>query len=170
MNKKQIQEITKVLEGSDSSRQVEVIKGMRASGDPQLVSPMLDLLGRTEDNELIATIVQLLNDLRDEYAIEPLVKAVTERKGGIQFKYVVAACWQNRLDFSDYLDVFVEVLMNENYETAIEAFTVIEESLEDTTKEQLTNYHHAVKEAFINTEEQKRPLVKELLKSMEGYI
>lgn len=170
LNKKELQEITKVLEGENTQEQIEIIKKVRASGDERLISPMLDLLGRTADNELIATIIQLINDLRDQQAVEALVKAVSERKGGIQYKYVVASCWQNRLDFSNYLDVFIDVLMQENYETSIEAFTVIEESFENVDQEQLKQYHFATKEAFINTAEQKRPLVKELLKSIEAYL
>ena len=35
-------------------------------------------------------------------------------------------CWESAIDFSEYLDVFVDMLINEDFITALEASTVIE--------------------------------------------
>lgn len=40
---------------------------------------------------------------------------------------LTAACWECGLDFSDYLDDFVTLAIEGNYETTLEAMTVIQE-------------------------------------------
>jgi len=170
LSKKEINEKVAVLEGSNEESQLQTVDSMRKNGDAQLIYPMIDLLGRTNNNQLIGSIIGLLNDLHDPSAVEPLVSAVEKRAGGEQFKWVVSSCWQNRLDFTPGIEVFMDVLHKDDFETAIEAFTVIEETLENLNQEQLKACHKLAKTVFINTTETKRELVNELIKSIESFM
>ena len=41
-------------------------------------------------------------------------------------KRLLTACWQNGLDFSTFLPVFIDLIIHEDWEIAFEAFTVID--------------------------------------------
>lgn len=41
-------------------------------------------------------------------------------------KEILTACWQNGLDFSAFLPVFIDFIIREDWEIAFEAFTVID--------------------------------------------
>jgi hypothetical protein len=57
---------------------------------------------------------------------------------------ITTACWENGLDYKNYFPVFVDIVINEDWETGFEAFTVIEnmENYPDTG-----NYRHIRKKS-----------------------
>jgi len=50
---------------------------------------------------------------------------------------MLTICWQSRLDFSGSLDVFFEILVDGDYQTSIEAFTVIESAMMNLNREEI---------------------------------
>ena len=77
---------------------------------------------------------------------------------------VIAIFWQSRLDFSNYLPVFVRVFIKEDYQTAIEAFTVVESSISNMSIEIQHECMDILKTAEGSITRLKRPLYEELIK------
>jgi hypothetical protein len=82
---------------------------------------------------------------------------------------MVAGCWQSGLDFSKYLRVFAGLFIQSDYKTALEAFTVIEESLVNADQQIIQDCIHYLKDAECMVSDDKLPLFKELRKVVEGF-
>jgi hypothetical protein len=93
-----------------------------------------------------------------------LAEALQEKKYvGIR-KPLATACWQNGLEFKDYLPVFVTLVIEEDFETGFEAFTVIE-SMEKYPEESIIlEAENLIHESLDSADEQKRYFLYEILK------
>ncbi len=78
--------------------------------------------GRRGKNE----IENILGTIKDKNSAPLFVEALQNEKYKPVQKSILMACWQNGLDFSLFLPVFVDLVITEDWETAFEAFTVIE--------------------------------------------
>jgi hypothetical protein len=56
-----------------------------------------------------------------------LIDAISSAKNSAQRKILISACWESGIDFSDHFMYFAELVLNGDFETSLEALTVIEE-------------------------------------------
>jgi hypothetical protein len=82
---------------------------------------------------------------------------------------LVAACWQSGLDFSKHLRVFAGLFIQSDYKTALESFTVIEESLDNASETEIYDCIRFLKEAECMVTDEKLPLFHELVKVVQNY-
>lgn len=169
LTQKQILEISHKLFSTNTSVIIETIGEIRKIGEVQLIEPLIEVADKTKDPEVREAIFSLLADLRMQEAVEPLVIAVNNRKCLKNFPQFLGKLWQNKLDFSAHIPVFLKVMLNENYESGIEAFTIIEESLEHCSHDKLHEVHQQVKDSILKAPEHIKPLFSELLKSVGEY-
>ena len=76
-------------------------------------------------------------------------------------------CWESAIDFSEYLDVFVDMLLNEDFITALEASTVIENLGGKIPEEKI---HIAIKRLQANSDENKNFLLEDTLLHLEELL
>jgi hypothetical protein len=69
---------------------------------------------------------------------------------------VISSLWQSRLDFSQWLDIFVEIMFDEELYTAIEAITLIENSLEKLDENQKTELRNSIRDRIILCKDETR--------------
>jgi hypothetical protein len=148
---------------------LEAIREIRHSGNISILPELFELLLDQEDNEIISGISSLLNDLKDQEAVQVLVEAIGNPDYQPITTRLVSACWQNGLSYGKYLDTFVNVAVHGKFETAIEAFTVIEEAIGDLDKEERNRFLLMVKHGLLKADEQKKMLLRELVKVIETY-
>lgn len=67
-----------------------------------------------------------LKMLKEEKAQQFLLDAIHNADNEEHLSVLVAACWESGLDFTPYFSEFISLIVECNYMTAIEAFTVIE--------------------------------------------
>jgi hypothetical protein len=68
---------------------------------------------------------QIYNFLKKEpKAVDLLMRAIEEAKG--DKKRLVEVCWEADLDCNRHLGLFTDVVLNDEFQTALEAMTVIE--------------------------------------------
>ncbi len=87
---------------------------------------LFDLLNSNPAKEITDEINKLLSTVKDKETTESFIEAVTDKKYKPIRKLILTACWQNGLDFSNYLPVFVDIIINDDWENAFEAFTIID--------------------------------------------
>ncbi|HKI89750.1 MAG TPA: hypothetical protein VKA38_12040 [Draconibacterium sp.] len=68
----------------------------------------------------------MLGAIKSKDTVPLFAEALENEKFKAIQKTILTACWQNGLDFAAYLPLFVEIVISEQWETAFEAFTVIE--------------------------------------------
>ncbi len=61
---------------------------------------------------------------REKKAVDLLIRAISEAKR--DKKRLLAACWEADLDCDRYISFFTDIILKDEFEVALEAFTVVE--------------------------------------------
>ena len=114
------------LRSNNKTAILGTLKELRIKGSVSILPELFQIMLVQEDEQILGEITALLNDLKDKDAAEVLAAAIANPEYQKIQSTLVAACWQNGLSYGKYLGIFAEVLISGTYETAIEAFTVLE--------------------------------------------
>jgi len=103
---------------------------------PETIAPKKEKDGK----KIIANLITLLTDPRNSHLRNDVLNALKSAEAAgllaeilsmgeyrMHRRTLTAACWESGLDFSDHLDVFVNIAIEENPGTCVEAMTVIEQ-------------------------------------------
>lgn len=124
-NDKKHKSIIESLELSDSLKVISAIEDLRYSGKAKDLPIIIELLHHSNNPEVKTKIKLLLANLKDKDSVTYLVSAIKNEKYANELKDLISACWENGLDFSAHLNVFVDILINNSFEEAFEAYTVL---------------------------------------------
>ena len=102
------------------------INSIKEKGNKFYIPLLFDLLNSNPAKEITDEINKLLSTVKDKETTESFIEAITDKKYKPIRKLILTVCWQNGLDFSNYLSVFVDVVINDDWENTFEAFTIID--------------------------------------------
>jgi len=148
---------------------LDALKEIRQESNIAIIPELFDLLLEQENEEIIQEVSSLLNDLKIQEAAPILAEALQNPTYKPISRMLAAACWQNGLSYGKYANTFVSLTISADYETAIEAFTVLEEAVGDLEPEERQKLILTIKHGMSGAEEQKKLLLRELVKSIESY-
>jgi hypothetical protein len=168
-SKNRLKEQIQALRSSNRIAILDTIKELRSEGDISVLPELFNLLLVQEDEEVVAEISALLNDLKEKEAAEILADAIRNPEYQQIQTVLVAACWQNGLSYGKYIDTFMDVVVSGDYSAAIEAFTVIEEAVGELEENKRLHLANSLKSKLQKIEDQKKPLFVELVKLIENY-
>ena len=159
----QILKLIAELKTGDTEVIDQTIEQISETGDSSFIVKLADFLVETDNQELKHKILTLFGELKHSDAVEQLIYIIQTPKYSKEQLVFVACCWQNGLNYSQHLPYFVDLIIEKDFETAFEAFTVVENMYGkiDTTVEIETL--HQIKKALNQTNEQKEYLLNGLL-------
>jgi hypothetical protein len=135
-------------------------------GHSQYIPSMIDLLNTSENEQIKMKIIKILLEIKHNDAVPFLIDAIENDNYSSIQETLVRSCWENGLNYSNHLSVFVNLLINGSYMTAFEAYTVIENTeylISATSSEELLNQlNNALKES--------KPDRKVLLEYIIGFL
>jgi hypothetical protein len=105
----------------------------------------LRALEEKEDKETIAAIIKVLSFCTKDFVKAPIIDTIKHVEASSAVKAaLIAICWESGLDYTNYLNVFVDALLEDNEIVAIESYTLIMELDEKTDQfkniiEKITN-------------------------------
>lgn len=146
---------------------IRSIAEIRNSGALNMLPALFELIHKDTDQTVRNEILELISELKAPEATAFIAESFVKNDYGDYLSAVVAACWQSRLDFSKYLPVFANLFVRSDYKTALEAFTVIEESLENAETDDIQNCIRFLNESEYLVTNEKIPLYRELRKVVE---
>lgn len=117
--------VSKLRSGHDG-QVLEAIEEIRRDGDPKILPELARLLIRNRNREVLHAARTIFFDLKNQESVEMMKSIIEETKDKDAKQVLVAACWENGLNFSVHLPFFVDLVLDEEYLISIEAFTVIE--------------------------------------------
>lgn len=165
---KQAKAVANLLGGSDEFI-IGALEGMRDTGELFIVEPLIDLLFSPRSERLKASVRGFIEDIKEQAAAPIIAESLRKYYKTEDVSGLVSVCWQSRLDFSQHVALFVEILCTNNYQTALEAFTVIENSLENVPLEMLDAYSRQIQSGIDTNPEQKKPLMREMVAVIDRY-
>ena len=154
-----------------NSEDVEIVKDalekISETGNRFYLPLLFDLLNTMPEHDVEVEIIKLIGSVKNKESVNTFMRAVEDEKYKPIRQKLIAACWQNGLDFSNFIPVFIEIVINDDWETAFEAFTLID-NLEYLPGEEIINIARLkIKEAFPAANEQKRYFLTEIEKKFE---
>jgi len=156
----------KIKENLFSTNKVVVIKAIESikhKGNKLYIPILFELLNSKPEKEIEQEITTLLGTVKDTESTNSFIRAVENQKYKTIRKTILTACWQNGLDFSNFLPVFIDIVINDDWEIAFEAFTIID-NLEFLPDEEITKTAIDKIQSTIDTvNEQKEYFLKEIL-------
>ncbi len=127
MNQVKINEqVKKDLFSANSEIVISAIETIKKKGNKLYIPILFDLLNSSPEVEIETEIKSLLETVKDKESINSFMRAIEDDKYKSIRKSILIACWQNGLDFSTFLPVFIDLIIKEDWEIAFEAFTVID--------------------------------------------
>ena len=104
----------------------DVAKSVPRQSDKKLVD---SLIVQLTDPRMRETKDEALRLLKEHNSQELLVSVIAAEEDLSKRRTLIAACWETGLDFSKHLLFFVELAVDGDYDTCLEAMTVITENM-----------------------------------------
>ena len=155
-----------LLSGLNSPDEITVAKTLnelRIHGNIDVLPSVFSLFFSKRMESLEDEIISLMNDVKDPEAVPVFMEAVRVYHGKKGYSDLISACWQCGLDFSAYIDKFIEILLEEDYYTSLEAFSVIEENVSNLNSQQRSARLEFIRSKIELLSPEKRLLVNEVL-------
>lgn len=126
MGKKPDPKLVALLQSGDEKHILHTILHLRSLGNPDHLPLIMPLLLKPVGTSVKKAVLELLSDLKYQKAVPLLIRAIIDQEYLDVRKDLITCCWQCGLDFSDHLPFFVDLVVENEFELAFEAFTVID--------------------------------------------
>jgi HEAT repeat protein len=144
---------------SDEKKIFTALKQVRKHGKREAITPLIDLLCSTNNEEIKNEIAAILFDLKDQSVVEDLIIALEDDKYNDEKATLVSIFWQSALDSSEHITTIVKQAINGNYIVGIEVLSVID-NYETTFQEtEIEDLKFDLDEAIQTEETEKRDLL-----------
>lgn len=164
-------EVETAFKTADEKKIIHKLNDIKKNGKPIVIPLIVALLEHEDCNEAIEKIIlETLGQLKNKECIPYIIKSFDDVKLDSTKKKIIMTCWQSGLDYSAHIVVFANEFIKGSYETAIEAFTVIEEWIHASSKEQITECKNFLKENISTVKEDKKAFYLELVKFVDSHL
>jgi hypothetical protein len=165
--KKFVEETKTTLNSKDEKSVLTKLRELKESGNVYILPYILDLLVTSNSQVVVQEVLNIIRDLRDQKCVPVIVDYIEKNKVGNHIGDIISSCWQSRLDFHSYLNTFATCFLHGDYQTSLEAFTVIEEMLWKSTGEQIQSCREILVKYVGEINKEKQPLYRELIKVLD---
>ncbi len=136
---------------------------IKNKGDASYIAPLVAFLHQELPDEIQQRVYQIFNELKHESAVDPLVSELQNEQDPDILERLVAACWQNGLNYSKHLPFFVQLVVDQEFQIAFEAFTVVENMYGRIERDVEERVMDKIGENLLKADDKKQYLLKGLL-------
>ncbi len=155
--------ILRGLESADSLKIIETLEELRISGKVSDIPVLIELLHGSQNPEIKSKICGLFANLKESDAIPLIIEAIQNQKYEPELKELVSCCWENGLDYSNYLTLFVDLLIDSDFLVAFEAYTVILNMISTIDPAKIDAEVDKLEKAMHLASDQKKELILEVI-------
>jgi predicted class III extradiol MEMO1 family dioxygenase len=156
------------LESSDPERILTTLHEIRNAGSVKILPILFNLVNKNTDQQIRNEILKLISEMKLQEAVPFIADSFDINDYGDYLPAFIAACWQSGLDFSKHLRIFAGLFIQADYKSALEAFTVIEEAIDNASETEIYECIRFLKDAECMVTDEKLPLFRELRKVIES--
>ncbi|MBN2806054.1 MAG: HEAT repeat domain-containing protein [Prolixibacteraceae bacterium] len=146
------------------------IERISESGNSEYLPALIDLLNTHKSTEVTKNIIQLLSSVKHTNAVPLLIKAIEDNKLLKIREHLVRSCWENGLDYSNYLYTFIDLLIHGDYMVAFEAYTVIESCEGNISKTSMHQYLDLLRDALASAGEERQTLIHHIIHFLPSLL
>ncbi len=104
---------------------INAVEELREDGNSAYLPILFELLHSTNDHEIKKSITRLLAELKHREVVPVLIEAIQNKQYADELQSIISVCWENGLDYTEHLPVFVDLVIEKEFLVAFEAYTVI---------------------------------------------
>ena len=146
---------------------LKTIQRLRSGGNIHYIPELLKLMNNSGKEVIEKELVRFLADIKNPSVKKFLIKGLEDPELSSARGNIVSVCWQSGVDYSQELDLFISLFLNGDYMTALECFTIIEESVINMKREDIARVHEQVIIGLEQVSDEKKPLAEELVRLLE---
>lgn len=161
------------LQSDNSSVVSQTIDQLSESGNSAYLPLLLELLHSTSNPEIKKRITRLLAEIKHSDAIPLIIDAIKNEAYAQELQQLISACWENGLDYSEHLSLFIDLMIDQDFMVAFEAHTVITNMTGKISVAMCEQETRKITEAMETASEEKKTLLAEaieFLKLLEAGI
>lgn len=162
-NSKTDKDIEAGLFSANRETVLSALNFVKERGNIAYLPLLFELLRSGKEEAVDEKIIDILSNLKVRESAGILAEALHNPQYKSIRKTLTAACWQNGLDYSQYLTHFIDLVIHEDWETGFEAFTVIENMEHLPTEEISAQTRDQIYEALQDADEKKKYFLREIL-------
>lgn len=141
---------------------IQSIEELKEKGTAVHFNVLMNLLHETSYQEVKKKIISLFTELKSTDTVPLLMASIQNKEYKEERKDLVSCCWQNGMNYSSYLPVFVDLVINEEFATALEALTVVENMYGKIDPEIISLQNDKIKNVAATDDDQKNFLLSSL--------
>lgn len=165
---KKLKELDIVLSKGNISDISQAIRKLR-DDEPfsGAIALLVKLYDSNTDKSLSKLVQDFFNDIKYQAACPEIIEEIGKPWKQDTISMLVSSCWQSGLDYSDYLSDITTIFLNGDYCTAIECLTLIEESVNKSSREQKDKIIRFLQNSTLAFTHEKNSLTQELISILE---
>ncbi len=122
-----------------------------------------------ESGGVCKAMVEYLSYVNDRAMVPQITRFISHNQLHERVEGLVIACWQSSLDFSQHLDVFVDLLIGSDYQLALESFSVIENAIHALSPSQREALIATINSGIGKADAPKQSLLREMCSMLESF-
>ena len=121
-----LQTILTGLHSKDEKKVSKAIKSLESHGNAHAIKSLAEALLNSESEKNKGEIIELLSSLKDTSTVVEMIEVISDKTFLPIRQQLLSTIWNMKVDFSDYVDDFVEIAVNGNFMEALDCLTIIE--------------------------------------------
>jgi hypothetical protein len=139
------------------------LEEIKSKGDSTYIIPLIDFLHKSIPKEFKEKVLNLFSELKHEDVVDQLIESMKSVKDLEILERLVASCWQNGLNYSKHLSYFIQLVIDQEFQIAFEAFTVVENMYGKIEDKEESELKIKIEKSLTIKDERKEYLLKGLL-------
>ncbi len=127
--KKQSQKLQSILidlHSGDEKKASKAIKSLEAHGNATVIKDLAECLLNTSSEVNKSEIMELLSSLKDSTIAVEMIEVITDEHFLEVRQPLLSTVWNMKVDFSNYIDDFVQIAVEGDFLEALDCLTIIE--------------------------------------------
>jgi predicted DNA-binding protein len=168
-SQRKLSELASVLEKRDNMVIAQAIEMLREQEPFEgAVNQLINCYDHNSDPSVRKAIEGFMNDIKDKELQPEVISEIRKERKPATLSMLVSSCWQSGLDYSFFSFDFAEIFLKSDYATAIECFTVIEESAHLLERAEKARIIELIESGAIPEEDSKKMLTLQLITVLEA--
>lgn len=170
MDDKNLSSIENSLANGGKDAVLAVLEKIREVGVPKLLPALVKVYKTCGDDDVKMAIFNLLSDASQQELVDVMADVILNEEDANVKQMLVTSCWYSKVDYLSHLEIFVDLVVESQFELAFEAFTVIENRQGSVTAErraELINYIEGKMDSVVDGNESLAESLVEIVKNYD---
>lgn len=121
-----LQSILNDLHSKDEKKVSKAIKSLESHGNAHAIKSLAEALMNSDSQKNKTEIIELLSSLKDTSTVVEMIEVITDSAFLPIRQQLLTTIWNMKVDFSNYVDDFVEIAVKGDFMEALDCLTIIE--------------------------------------------